>query len=148
MIKKNNSILFCLVALLALTTCGKYEEGPKFSLLTKQTRLVGDYTVDKYLINGIEMSLSEDLGIIEYSVSYLDNGKGERIIEMQSHTLTEKFEWKFSESKEYLNERIKVSEETYTNWIENQKILRLTNKELWVIFESETEEIEIHYSKM
>lgn len=30
-----------------ITSCGKYEEGPKFSLASKKSRLCGDWTIEK-----------------------------------------------------------------------------------------------------
>ena len=45
-----------LVAVLAgiLTTCKKYPEGPLFSLRTKERRVIGSWTCQKYLIDGAD----------------------------------------------------------------------------------------------
>jgi hypothetical protein len=36
------------VMILGTISCGKYEEGPGFSLATKKARLTGDWKIDKY----------------------------------------------------------------------------------------------------
>lgn len=130
-----------------IVSCGKYEEGPAFSLLTKQSRLAGDYEVESYYINDEEINLTEDLNIISYIVSYDRDGTGTRKIEMQGNTLEEEFEWKFCDNKEYLHERIKISDELYTEWTKNKKILRLSRNQLWVKYENPMEEIIIHFNK-
>lgn len=53
MIKK--VLLFGVIAL--AFACGKYEEGPKFSLESKKSRLVGEWKVTSITKNGVDQSL-------------------------------------------------------------------------------------------
>ncbi|NDB35520.1 MAG: hypothetical protein EB023_09300 [Flavobacteriia bacterium] len=43
-----------IASLLVLTSCSKYPDGPGFSLRTKTNRLVNDWKLTSYLINGVE----------------------------------------------------------------------------------------------
>jgi len=53
--------LFLLVSVLAMVApaCSKYANGPKFTLLTKKCRLVNDWTLTSYMINGNEFIASQ-----------------------------------------------------------------------------------------
>ena len=42
---KKLSILFAAFAVVLLASCGKYEDGPGFSLRSKTSRLAGSWTV-------------------------------------------------------------------------------------------------------
>ena len=119
--KKISFIAAIALSALALTTtsCGKYEDGPKFSLLTKTKRLCRDWDAKTIIYSGgttIEDSNDE---IITFDkggdVTYTDNGVG--------FTGT----WKFDSSKEKIHAIISALgiDDDYT-------ILRLTNKELWL----------------
>jgi len=43
-----------IASFLVLTSCSKYPDGPGFSLRTKTNRLVNDWKLTSYLINGVE----------------------------------------------------------------------------------------------
>ena len=62
--RKNNFVKFLLIAFLAVSasSCSKYDEGSKFTVLSKKSRLVNDWTVDKMTANGTDVT---DSGIIE-----------------------------------------------------------------------------------
>jgi len=45
------NLIFVLLTLFA-TSCGKYDEGPDFSLRTRKARLVGTWQLEKIFING------------------------------------------------------------------------------------------------
>lgn len=49
---KKSAVLFYLAALLLSAGCGKYEEGPEFSLRTKKARFTAVWLVDRVIING------------------------------------------------------------------------------------------------
>ena len=115
---KNTKIyLFLSIAViisLAITSCGKYEDGPGFSLLTKTARMTNKWelkSVDGEIIPAGEI-VWEFKKDGEATISY--GGLG-----------TETGTWEFSDDKEDLS--LTVSGSTT-----NLKIRRLTNKELWV----------------
>ena len=131
MVKISNKVLLAggLATTIALTGCGKYEDGPNMSLLTKKQRLTGDWEVEKLMSNGtnlisngdeLEMEFDKD-GDFEFktisnytpiygtSYSYSDTYKGE---------------WEFSNDKEEIE--LEFDDGTY----QEIEITRLTNKEL------------------
>ncbi len=140
---------YSILILLFCISCGKYEEGPSFSLISKKKRLVGDYIVEKYFIDDNKINMDEDLGILNYKINYNDDGTGSTIIERQGdHSSEELFEWRFDEDKEYLHERLIFSNDEYGKWITNKKIIRLTKNELWVRYERDiAEDEELHLKK-
>ena len=115
--KKTKIYLFLSIAVLislAITSCGKYEDGPGFSLLTKTARMTNKWelkSVDGEIIPAGEI-VWEFKKDGEATISY--GGLG-----------TETGTWEFSDDKEDLS--LTVSGSTT-----NLKIRRLTNKELWV----------------
>ena len=115
--KKTKNYLFLSIAViisLAITSCGKYEDGPGFSLLTKTARMTNKWelkSVDGEIIPAGEI-VWEFKKDGEATISY--GGLG-----------TETGTWEFSDDKEDLS--LTVSGSTT-----NLKIRRLTNKELWV----------------
>ena len=115
--KKTKIYLFLSIAViisLAITSCGKYEDGPGFSLLSKTARMTNKWelkSVDGEIIPAGEI-VWEFKKDGEATISY--GGLG-----------TETGTWEFSDDKEDLS--LTVSGSTT-----NLKIRRLTNKELWV----------------
>lgn len=108
-----------IVTALNFVSCGKYEDGPNFSLRTKKARLSGEWEVIRIgNINfpsegySLEMDFSKD-GDLEFTYSDF------------TYSYTERGEWEFSGDKEEL-------ELTIDNVTQKFEILRLTNKELWM----------------
>lgn len=131
--KKITSILFAVVAMALVTfsSCGKYEEGPGFSLRTKKGRVVGEWVIEKTIFNGVETSTGFDGYTIEFK---RDNTYTESYMGM-----TDNGKWDFDSKKENLE---------YTDDAGNksaEKILRLTNKEMWLVDEEGGGKYEIHY---
>lgn len=46
--------ILSLVVLFCISSCSKYPDGPGFSIRTKTNRLVNDWKLTSYLINGVE----------------------------------------------------------------------------------------------
>ena len=115
--KNTKNYLFLSIAViisLAITSCGKYEDGPGFSLLTKTARMTNKWelkSVDGEIIPAGEI-VWEFKKDGEATISY-------------GGLETETGTWEFSDDKEDLS--LTVSGSTT-----NLKIRRLTNKELWV----------------
>ena len=115
--KKTKNYLFLSIAViisLAITSCGKYEDGPGFSLLSKTARMTNKWelkSVDGEIIPAGEI-VWEFKKDGEATISY--GGLG-----------TETGTWEFSDDKEDLFLEFDGDASTL-------KIRRLTNKELWV----------------
>ena len=131
MVKISNKILLAggLATAIGLTACGKYEDGPNFSLLTKTQRLTGDWEVTKFqneegtnLINlGYDIDLEFDKdGDFKFSSEYNITQYGYTY----SGANTAEGEWEFSDNKEEIE--LDYDDGTSEEW----EITRLTNKEL------------------
>ena len=141
-------IVYVLLIISLFSACGKYEEGPSFCLTTKNNRLTGKYELIKMYINDTEMDLTEDMGIISITVEYKKDGTGEKNTITQHSDITEEFEWKFDDNKDYLLERIIIDSEHTTDWITNQQIIRLARDGFWLRIVQYPEITEMHYSKI
>tara|TARA_B110000438_G_C15748904_1_gene622018 strand:- start:111 stop:614 length:504 start_codon:yes stop_codon:yes gene_type:complete len=130
MVKISNKTLLAggLATAIGLTSCGKYEDGPAFSLLTKTQRLTGDWEMTKWVEdgddmigNGIEMEIEFDkdgdfdLKLEQTYTDYYGN----------SYTYSNNVggDWEFSSDKE----EIELDFDEGGSW--EIEITRLTNKE-------------------
>ena len=141
---KKLSILFAAFAVVFLASCGKYEDGPGFSLRSKTGRLAGTWTVTEVfqgstnvtgeITNGgtVEVTFDKD-GAYTYAYDFVIFG----IPTSGSVSGT----WAFSDDKS----AIVISNGGGQS--DSSKILRLTNSELW-LEESDGSggTYEVHYS--
>jgi hypothetical protein len=140
---KKLSILFAAFAVVLLASCGKYEDGPGFSLRSKKARIQGDWTVESAVQAGVDITSDitfggtvdvtfDKDGVFKYTYDYTILGQPIN----GSVTGT----WDFSDDK---------SAVVVTNGSGNSdssKILRLTNKELWLEeTDSNGSTYEVHY---
>ena len=123
--KNTKNYLFLSIAViisLAISSCGKYEDGPGFSLLTKTARMTNKWelkSVDGETIPAGEtvLDLKKDGSMSINEDGYIIDGS-----------------WEFSSDKEDLRLSIFGDEV-------DLKIRRLTNKELWLENELENNEL-------
>jgi len=140
---KKLSILFAAFAVVFLASCGKYEDGPGLSLRSKKARIQGDWTVESAFQAGVDITSDitfggtvdvtfDKDGVFKYTYDYTILGQ----VINGSVTGT----WDFSDDK---------SAVVVTNGSGNSdssKILRLTNKELWLEeTDSNGSTYEVHY---
>lgn len=115
---KNTKIyLFLSIAViisLAITSCGKYEDGPGFSLLTKTARMTNKWELKSVYGETIPAGI-----VWEFKKD------GEATFSYGGFGGTETGTWKFSDDKEDLILEFDGDASTL-------KIMRLTNKELWL----------------
>jgi uncharacterized lipoprotein NlpE involved in copper resistance len=141
---KKLSILFAAFAVVMLASCGKYEDGPGFSLRSKTARLAGTWTVTEAF-----------QGTVDITTSLTNGGTIEATFEKDgSYTYTYNFvilgfptngsvsgTWAFSSDKSALE----VTDGS--GQMDSSKILRLTNNELWLEqVDSNGGTYEVHYS--
>ncbi|MGD9492104.1 MAG: lipocalin family protein [Bacteroidales bacterium] len=135
--------LLVMIAFVAVS-CGKYEEGPKISLASKNARLINTWKINEIYKNGTTQTVTADQqdDYIEVkkdglmSVTYISSG----------YTTTYAGTWEFTADK--ANLRLKyvgsllgipfTSDEEYT-------ILRLTSDELWLEQIEGSNTFEYHY---
>ena len=123
---------FALLAVVVVlgTSCGKYEEGPGFSLMTKKARVAGVWKLEKYVsANGtVTNAEADDNTTFEFTkdgsviITSTDGGA----------SLTINGTWEFTKDKEYIKTTLVFFGQSS---IDEVKILRLTNKEFWTVDE-------------
>ena len=124
-----NTLFLAAAVIIALNfqSCGKYEDGPNFSLRTKKNRIAGDWEVvrigNQNQLQGysVEMSFDKDGDFdmkTEVTYSYGPYGG-------TTYNYSQSGEWEFSRDKEEI-------EITLENQIIEFEILRLTKDELWM----------------
>lgn len=136
--KKVSSLVAALfltaIFTMTLESCGKYDEGPSFSLKSKKRRLSREWVRNK-LIDGGTGSTNNSTGtdITEYTKDGIINTTigGKKTINAGT--------WEFSSDKKDLLTTRGTGNSTSS---ETRTILRLTSKELWFI---EDDKDEIHY---
>ena len=74
--------IVALVVLVVFTSCSKYPNGSNFTLLTKTNRVVNDWKLTSYLVNGVEfvdavpelkMVIEKDGTYSRYSINHVLN---------------------------------------------------------------------------
>ena len=114
---------------LVTTSCSKYEDGPKLSLLTKKSRLCGDWKIQSvsYTPNGgsetdITSFVNSAVGsAYEFQIEKDGNYK-------QTGNVNESGTWKFGEDKD----DVTFTPSTAGSTADTYRILRLKSKELWL----------------
>jgi Lipocalin-like domain len=117
-----------LIGLALLSSCGKYDDGPAFSLASKKSRISGEWHVSESISTSTPfgtfgISINEDLTVNKdgsFTWKYDDNNSGFSI------SGTETGNWDFSSDKESVHWTFSDGS------TDNTKILKLTKKELWM----------------
>ncbi len=140
------------ICILCIYSCGKYEEGPKISLKSKAARVAASWKIDAMLINGEDFDISKTV-YPYYTYVYEKDGTGKQINEEYTTQIgnvsdqvipaaTFPLEWKFDASKEKI--KFFVDDGTNTQWTEYRTILKLKEKEMWLLVD---DTIEYHFVK-
>lgn len=123
--------IISIVAIFALSSCGKYDEGPAFSLASKKSRVVNTWKLDKEFVNGNEQTLTAD-DKDDYT-EFTKDGKVKVTWVSGSQSTTIEGTWEFDDSKEHLVTKFTF---TYlgqsTTSTTSYKILRLKSNEMWL----------------
>ncbi|MDP2174298.1 MAG: lipocalin family protein [Bacteroidota bacterium] len=128
-------LLFPLVCLMfVFSSCKKYEDGPGFSLRSKTARVAGEWKVEKQIENGQDLPLTPD----DKDDTWVFKKDGTYEIQDPGNS-TESGTWVFDSKKE----NIIISEKSFGISI-TMKILRLTNKEMWLEYSFGTDKSELH----
>ena len=91
--------LLSLAIIFVFSSCNKYSEGPNFSLLTKKTRVVNDWTLESYTKDNTELyeqGYEENLSIEKdgtYSMTRITPNLG------QLHSVSSHGTWEFDNAK-------------------------------------------------
>ena len=117
-LKKLSYVSVAGITALSVSSCGKYEDGPGISLLSKKARVVGSWDVKSIgsfsLNSGYSLNFSfEKSGSASFSYSY------------SGYSETYAGSWDFASDKENLILNIGGDVQTF-------EIKRLTNDEIWL----------------
>jgi hypothetical protein len=141
LISKMKRIIYSLVILLGLqfASCGKYEDGPAFSLRTKTARLAGEWTIEKITIDGEDFTAF----VAAFITSTEFTKDGDYIVkgtDWDGTVYEDKAKWAFSDDK---SEVIITDTDGSKS---NLEILRLTNSEFWAKeVDTDGSVTEVHY---
>ena len=121
-----------LTAVSVSPSCGKYDDGPGFSLASKKSRLTGTWELDKLKRSNGSL---ENLNVLSIDIEFEKDGdyniKTTRSYtnsfgNIDRYTYFDSGEWEFSSDKEELE--FDPSDSGDYEW----EIDRLTNKQLWI----------------
>ncbi|MDD4148394.1 MAG: lipocalin family protein [Bacteroidales bacterium] len=123
---KKLTIILTIVAATAMifSSCGKYEEGPAVSILTKKARVTGTWKMTEITTNGVVYTQNDN-----ETWTFKRDGTGNYTETDGAYSESTIFEWEFNDAKESI-----IVTVTYDNTfhLTEWKIARLTNKELWI----------------
>jgi hypothetical protein len=123
---KKNIILgvFALLCIAFITSCNKYEDGPKISLLTKKSRLANDWVIEsatKTTTSGSSTDITSG-----FNGQVLTIEKDEKY-SWTTSLGTDSGTWSLGEDKDDIRFLSSASGSTEVSY----RILRLKSKELW-----------------
>jgi len=112
-----------VLALLSLTvvSCGKYEEGPGFSLISKKNRITNTWILSKVEVNGLDETPSSSSYTMKITLKEDETVTAEYTVFTLPYTITGT--WAFNSDKSALI----LTDNTGTS---TNTIVRLTNKEM------------------
>ena len=127
-----------VLSIVILASCGKFEEGPKFSLRSVKNRMEGEWTLEKYSVEGEDLTETYLDGKTEewrfdgdFTLKYTD-----RSTEQITGT------WEISDNLILIELKMKTPDGLQYFEQDTLPLTRLTNQEMWVKYENG---IEKHY---
>jgi hypothetical protein len=115
-LKKLSYVSVAGITALSVGSCGKYEDGPGISLLTKKARVVGSWNIK---------SIGTELYASNFNLSFEKSGSATFTYSYSGSSYTYAGSWDFASDKENLVLNIDGDVQTF-------EIKRLTNKEIWL----------------
>ena len=130
--------IFFLFSIVVLSSCSKYADGPKFSLLSKKSRLCGGWVVEKALYNSNDVTSTYVSIVGSNFVLEIEKDGGYRTEGPNPDT----GKWALGEDKDDVRLTSNAGGSTETSF----RILRLKSKELWLKQTLSNGDIqEVHY---
>jgi hypothetical protein len=141
---KKISLLLVTIAMVSLWSCGKYEEGPMFSLRSKTGRIAGTWVYDKILQNDVDVT-SQSTANSTFEMTIDRDGTYKTVYSYtvlgQNFSGEDTGTWEFGD-----NETLSVTSDN-GGGTNSTTIIRLTNSEFWTKeTDSSTGDVtEVHY---
>lgn len=111
-------VMVVIASSLSFLGCAKYEEGSNFSLISAKNRLVNDWTMTKFEVNGVDQT-ANSAGL---SISFYKDGTFKRTFTVFV-AIQDEGTWVFADGKE----SVVLTKEDGS--LEKYKIIQLKNKD-------------------
>ncbi len=139
MLRKISLTLFAIaVVALLIPSCGKYEDGPAFSIIPKKSRIANIWKIEKVFINDVDRSDLYQTTIDSYKLELTKDGKLTVSFTNSLGTLSQNGTWELESSNENLSFTINGDKDTF-------KIMRLKSNEMWLEETDAGQKFNTHY---
>ena len=132
-------IICCL--LIESAGCGKYDDGPKFSLRSKKERLSNKWRIEKYMQDGSDKTDQFNTLYKSYQFEIVKSGAYQLSYDSLGKVLSDEGTWRFKAGD---NTTIEYLSNKNGALIKRFHILRLKEKELWYYMEENSVRSEFH----
>jgi hypothetical protein len=142
--KINISLIVIIAVAITFAGCKKYDDGPSFSLKSKTARLARTWTIDKVMLNSIDMSPAEitmDQGGTNVTNTFTKGGGCTVTMNDSSgmmHTNSGKWAFANNDKEITISGMMGLASETST-------ILKLTSDEFWYWHMDGSDKMEMHW---
>ncbi len=154
--KNTQAMIFCLL-IINLWSCKKYEEGPFLSLRSAEKRIVGEWQIDSYTVDGADsMAVINEVGLqgrFRFG-EYFNTTEAALTIETNTSTIRSYYtgEWSFeneyNELYFYIDSSLKFDLKRVplrSTW----KIMKLTyKKDLWLSLDEDGKRYELKFKPL
>ncbi|MDP2174761.1 MAG: hypothetical protein Q8K70_02510 [Bacteroidota bacterium] len=131
-------LLLLFVFIVFLSSC-TYEDGPKFSLISKKSRAVNIWELDKAYENGVDKTNDYKRFFVNYKIEIKKDDSYELSYNpLNIGKFTENGSWTFSDDKSKI-----IFTPNGTTQNNEWKILRLKNSECWVVQRIDGKDVEL-----
>jgi len=127
------------IAVTLFFSCGKFEEGPRISFLSVKSRVMGEWTLEKYMLDGEDITETYLNGRTEEFKFQADNV-------MEYKTLSNDVvegNWEIEDNMVLMELKMTTPEGLPYIELDTLPLVRLTNKEMWARYENDVEK---HFS--
>lgn len=133
----NNKYFISLLLLIAFSFggCKRYEEGPLISFRSVSSRIINDWKMDMYLVDGEDYTDDFNLALKDFKLSLYTNNTYYMIANSTSNDGA----WEVDEDKKYFM----MDQNGFLNF--KGEIIRLKKNELWIRDEDGVQTIEYHF---
>lgn len=131
-------IVFIAMIAIFAASCGKYEEGPSISLKSKTKRLAREWTVEKVIENGVDITQAYLSMVNTHTMLFLDYGSLKETI--NTTVLAKGWEWGEKKETIIITYKLLQVESKVTFYIK-----RLTSKEFWYTTTLDNKDYEFHW---
>jgi len=137
--QKITALCFVFTIIILVSSCGKYDDGPAFSIIPKKSRVANTWKIEKVFINDVDRTnLFADF-ISAYKLELTSDEKLTETMTTSLGTFTENGTWEFVNSAESIAFTVSGSKTTF-------KIMRLKTDEMWLEKTEGTQKYTYHYA--